>query len=143
MRIGELARASGLSVPTLRFYEREGLLPPPARSEGNYRHYSPAQVERALFIRRCRALGLSLDELRALLAARDEQACEAVNSLIDRHLAHVQARRRELEALEAELQALRARCQGQGEACGILERLATAPLGPERPAEVHGRHERD
>ena len=64
MRIGEVAQATGTSIETIRYYEREGLLPAPARSEGNYRIYEAAHVDRLLFIRHCRRLDMTQDEIR-------------------------------------------------------------------------------
>ena len=71
MKIGELARRTGCQVETIRYYEREGLLPEPARSPGNYRLYGSAHVERLTFIRHCRALDMTLGEIRTLLMHRD------------------------------------------------------------------------
>jgi DNA-binding transcriptional MerR regulator len=71
MRIGELAQASGTPVETIRFYEREGLLPTAARTEGNYRIYTPHHAERLAFIRQCRSLDMTLDEVRVLLRFKD------------------------------------------------------------------------
>ena len=67
MKIGELARLAGSNVETIRYYEREGLLPKPGRSEGNYRIYGPMHLERLTFIRHCRGLDMTLDEIRTLL----------------------------------------------------------------------------
>ena len=74
MKIGILAEATGTPVETIRFYEREGLLPPPARAENNYRMYLPVHVERLAFVRQCRNLDMTLDEIRALLALRESPA---------------------------------------------------------------------
>lgn len=128
MKIGELARRTGCRVVTIRYYEREGLLPAPARSEANYRLYGEAHVERLAFIRHCRALDMSLDEICALLDCHDhpDRPCRQADDLIDAHLDHVAARIAQLQALERSLQALRARCRGQRSAgeCGILDALA-------------------
>ncbi len=134
MKIGELAQRTGTATETIRFYEREGLLPLAPRSDGNYRLYGPAHQERLLLIRRCRSLDMSLDEIKALLAVRDapEASCEAVNALLTQHLGHVAERLAELTALQAELLALRERCtvpQRAGD-CGILEGLGQASPGP-------------
>jgi Cd(II)/Pb(II)-responsive transcriptional regulator len=138
MKIGELAAATDTGVETIRFYEREGLLPAPARSASNYRHYEAGHVQRLQFIRRCRSLDMALDEIRALLAlaARPQAGCEAVNALLDEHIQHVASRIRELHALEGELRELRAHCRvGQGGAtgagdCGILQALHQAAPTP-------------
>ena len=94
MKIGELAKLTDCQVETIRYYEREGLLPEPARSEGNYRLYTQAHVERLTFIRNCRSLDMTLEEIRSLLNLRDspQDQCESVNALIDEHIHHVKAR---------------------------------------------------
>ncbi len=114
MQIGELARAARCSVATIRYYEQAGLLPEPARTEGNFRRYEPMHVERLRTIRGCRALDLSLDEIRALLAQADGSArdCGGIDRVIDEHLAHVEERLAALQRLRDELEALRARCDG-------------------------------
>ncbi len=128
MKIGELARRTDCRVVTIRYYEREGLLPAPARSEANYRLYGERHVERLVFIRHCRALDMTLDEIRSLLDCHDhpDRPCQEVDALIEDHLGHVAARIAQLQALERSLEALRARCQGQRSAaeCGILDALA-------------------
>ena len=133
MHIGELARRTGIQVETIRYYEREGLLPEPARSDGNYRVYGPGHFEQLQFIRHCRSLDMSLDEVRTLLRLRNSPAdgCGDVNTLLDEHLGHVTRRIKELKGLERELKALRARCASESDAahCGILSELASAPLG--------------
>lgn len=147
MKIGALAEATGTPVETIRFYEREGLLPPPARADNNYRVYLPAHVERLSFIRQCRNLDMTLDEIRTLIALRESPApdCGEINALLDAHIGHVAQRIRELRTLEKDLEALRARCSTPHALaeCGILEGLdqaaASAPAaGPRR--HVHGAH---
>lgn len=71
MKIGELSKASATSIESIRFYERAGLIPEPARTAGNYRIYGAAHVQRLAFIRRCRALDMALDEIRVLLGFKD------------------------------------------------------------------------
>ena len=116
MKIGELAKATDCAVETIRYYEREQLLPEPARTEGNYRQYTQAHVERLTFIRNCRTLDMTLDEIRSLLRLRDspDDACGSVNALIDEHIEHVQARIDGLVALQEQLVELRRRCHAQG-----------------------------
>ncbi|WP_284619595.1 Cd(II)/Pb(II)-responsive transcriptional regulator [Aquabacterium humicola] len=128
MRIGDLAAATGTPIETIRYYEREGLLPPPRRSANNYREYRPEHAERLAFIRQCRNLDMTLDEVRALLQLRDAPGgdCGAVNALLDEHLQHVGERIRELKRLQQDLKALRARCNavnGALDDCGILNEL--------------------
>lgn len=147
MKIGALAEATGTSIETIRFYEREGLLPPPARAENNYRMYLPIHVERLAFIRQCRNLDMALDEVRALIELREDPAsdCGGINALLDEHIGHVAQRIRELRTLEKELKALRARCASPHVVaeCGILgelDRAAATPTANGRRRHVHGTH---
>lgn len=134
MKIGELARAAESDVETIRYYERAGLLPLAARTGANYRAYGAEALARLLFIRRCRALDMTHEEIRTLLACRDHptESCENVNRVVSEHLGHVTDRIRQLEALEGELRGIRRRCRQASTAgeCGILEELAASPLGP-------------
>jgi Cd(II)/Pb(II)-responsive transcriptional regulator len=127
LRIGELARRAGCPVETIRYYEREGVLPEPARSEGNYRLYGKSHVERLLFIRRCRSLDMSLAETRKLLGFHDapDEICLGVDALLDNHIGHVADRISELQALQKQLQKLRGRCRKVRTVkdCGILKSL--------------------
>lgn len=128
LKIGELARRTDCKVVTIRYYEREGLLPTPARSRGNYRRYNDGHVERLSFIRHCRSLDMTLDEIRILLRFRDtpEEICSDVNVLLDRHIAQVDARITHLMILNNQLRELRHLCS-EGRAardCGILKGLA-------------------
>lgn len=140
MKIGELARRAGCSVPTVRYYEREGLLPPVERTEGNYRRYRAGQLERLGFILHCRALDMTLEEIRQLLALEDAPAasCAPVNQVLDRHIAHVETRIAGLEVLRQHLHDLRQRC-GEGGTraeCGILRELRdVSPVEPVTGAE--------
>ena len=128
MKIGELADATGTQIETIRYYEREGLLPSPGRSSGNYRIYDDAHAQRLAFIRQCRALDMTLNEIRVLLRFKDapDEDCTAVNALLDEHIAHVNTRLRELRALDNQLRALRDRCGVAKDAgsCGILHELS-------------------
>ena len=128
MKIGELAQRSGCLVETIRYYERIGLLAPPERSSNNYRAYTERHGERLLFIRHCRALDMTLDEIRVLLDFRDhpEQNCGGVNELLDVHIGHVVGRIAALSVLEAQLRDLRSRCIATDttSACEILEALS-------------------
>ncbi|WP_322999920.1 Cd(II)/Pb(II)-responsive transcriptional regulator [Castellaniella sp.] len=128
MKIGELARAAHCSAETIRFYEKAGLLPAPERSQGNYRQYGPAHLERLRFIRNCRSLDMAHDEIRALLGMVDHPArdCGAINHLLDEHIAHVQVRLSELQHLRRQLIGLREQCQSEQavDSCGIVQGLA-------------------
>lgn len=143
MRIGELSKRANCPVETLRYWEREGLLHAPARTEGNYREYSQVHLEHVLFIRNCRVLGMSLDEIRHLLALwqAPQENCNGVNSLVDEHIGHVVEKIRTLKLLEKQLRELRRRCtEGRDiAACGIIEGLTekALPLEASTPAHVH------
>ena len=152
MKIGVLAQAAATAVETIRYYEREGLLPEVPRTESNYRVYGEDQVERLAFIRHCRSLDMTLDEIRVLLHFKDAPAeeCGAVNAMLAEHLEHVDTRIRELRALQKQLRELREACLHSTRAadCGILNGLvrdavstgiATPP--PSRQlGHVHGTH---
>ncbi|GGX88243.1 transcriptional regulator [Litchfieldella qijiaojingensis] len=142
MKIGDLARLTGCQVETIRYYEREGILPEPARSAANYRLYSEAHAERLGFIRHCRALDMTLGEIRSLLDYHDhpEQPCHEADALIDEHLAHVESRIAQLQALKQALVKLRARCNGESAAsdCGILNELARPLEAKELPGTESG-----
>lgn len=151
MKIGQLAKSTGLTPKTIRFYESERLLPPPARTYGGYRTYGPEDVERVDFIRKAKRLGLSLDEIRSVLQLHDlrESTCGHVRSLLDAKLVQVEAALSDLRDFHRELSRLRESagaledCQPSGgRICGIIEDAglkvsgrALAWIGPRpRPA---------
>lgn len=125
--IGELAKATGTKVETIRYYERIGLLPEPARTTGNYRAYAPDHLARLSFIRRARDLGFSIEQVRALLALsrQGERSCEAVDAIAREHLAEVERKITDLEALRRELAEVIAQCgRGTIAGCRIIEALS-------------------
>lgn len=144
MKIGELARQVGCSVETIRFYEKQGLLQTALRNgENNYREYQPQHLQRLRFIRRCRSLGMTHQEIHTLLNLKNSaDGCLAVNDLIDIHLQHVRHRIAEIQALEQELLTLRQQCQGSPnlQQCGILQELQreTATISP--ADSIHSKH---
>lgn len=148
MKIGELARAINTQVATIRYYERQGLLPETARTEGNYRIYGEAHAQRLSFIRHCRGLDMTLDEIRVLLRFKDAPAenCGEVNALLDEHIGHVAQRIRDLQQLAKQLKSLRQLCQQTQETvrCGILNELSKNARHPanvtRRTGHVHGAH---
>ena len=105
MRIGELAKRSGVSVQALRFYEREGVLSDPVRSESGYRIYGPDQIKRLTFIKQAKALGLSLAEIRRILQLRDKRhmPCTEVVAIAKQHIAQVEVEMRRLRAYRSKL----------------------------------------
>ncbi|RJG10749.1 Cd(II)/Pb(II)-responsive transcriptional regulator [Massilia cavernae] len=143
MKIGELAQRTACQVETIRYYERIGMLAPPVRSANNYRTYGDAHVERLLFIRHCRALDMTLDEVRVLLNFRDRpgDVCDGVNELLDKHIGHVTSRIESLRVLEQQLRQLRSECSPAdcSTECGILHALAApAPLEAGAPGHLGG-----
>lgn len=128
MKIGELARRTNCPVETIRYYEKEGLLQPPLRNiENNYRHYSDAHLEKLLFIRRCRSLDMTHEEIRALLMALNNNGkdCGPIDAIISSHLVHVQHRIKELMTLEKQLKELNDFCSADRSVkdCGIVQKL--------------------
>lgn len=124
-RIGEAAAASGVSAANIRYYEQQGLIAPATRGDNSYRAYGDADVHRLRFIRLCRAMDMSLDEVRTLLGLdlRSKADCDAACVALDSHLGHVRERLRELRALEKDLLALRDSCDGTDAQCHIIETL--------------------
>jgi MerR family copper efflux transcriptional regulator len=127
MKIGELATLSGLSVDTIRFYEKQGLIPPPQRTETNYRMYGADTPRRLIFIRKARDLGFTLQEISQLLALSEDsragasdvkERSQAKLAELDRKIAEMQAMRRSLETLVSA-------CSGHGPShdCPILAAL--------------------
>lgn len=133
MRIGELSAATGVDVETIRYYERDGLMPAPARLSNGYRAYGSSHLERLSFIRHCRALEIPLAEIRRLLefAAQPAAECGDIDQLIDDQLRKVRARLKSMRALERQLTQLRKRCDAHHavDECGILHELVAAAHG--------------
>ena len=117
MRIGQLADALGCTVETIRFYEKQGLLPAPHRTNGNFRKYDEEHVQRLSFICNCRSLDLSLNEIKTLLSLENhnEQRTEEINRLLDRHIKDVAKRIHELAHLRMKLIELKEKTIGTDE----------------------------
>ena len=127
MQIGELARATATKVETIRYYEQTGLLPPPARTQANYRQYNGSHLARLSFIRRARDLGFPIERVRALLDLSDDRGrdCTTVDRIATEHLREVDRKIADLSALRRELSTLITSCKGGTVAeCRILEALA-------------------
>lgn len=126
MAIGALSRRTRCNIETIRYYERIGLLPVPAR-RGRYRHYGPEDVGRLAFVRRARELGFTLEEVRALLrlAAGGTNTCADVRALAAMHLADVRAKIDDLRAMEKALVGAVRRCDaGEVPGCPLIESLS-------------------
>lgn len=128
LSIGELARTAGTKVVTIRYYEKIGLLPSPPRSASNYRVYTKDHGMRLRFIRRCRDLGFTIDQVRDLLqlSSRRNEVCTGVDRLAAEHLASIESKLEDLKRLAAELRRLNRCCEG-GVAiadCRIIEALS-------------------
>ncbi len=127
LRIGEVAKAAGVAVETLRFYERRGLLGRPARTESNYRVYDESVLERLDFIRRAQAVGFSLDEIGETLkeSAEGQRPCRHVRELARRKLEELDRRMAELRRHRAELARTLSewdeRGEEEGHVCGLIE----------------------
>ncbi|MCL1890000.1 MAG: Cd(II)/Pb(II)-responsive transcriptional regulator [Desulfovibrionaceae bacterium] len=127
MKIGDLAEKTGCKVVTIRYYEKEGLLTKPERTEENYRMYGKDDLERLEFVMHCRRLGMKLAEIRKLLDFRDHplRDCSWVTKLIETHIKGVNEQIASLEHVKKHLEQLRHRCAGgyNGENCGIMHSL--------------------
>jgi DNA-binding transcriptional MerR regulator len=104
MRIGELSKNTGVSIATIRLYEREGLIDPASRTVGKFREFNPGQERRLDFIKRVRNVGFSLDEVKALLALADATDGEATAKLTEQVFAGISSRERDLAQLKRCLQ---------------------------------------
>lgn len=127
MKIGELAKAGQCEVETIRYYEKEGLMPAPQRTVSGYRHYHSRHLDQLLFIRHCRAFGMSLSVIRQLLQVwqQPEASCDAVNVLLDEQLAQLDHQMQQLQQLKSGLLTLRSQCKAVQSAqdCEILKNL--------------------
>ncbi|AZC08743.1 MULTISPECIES: Cd(II)/Pb(II)-responsive transcriptional regulator [Acinetobacter] len=127
LKIGELSEKTSCSVLTIRFYEKEGLIPQPERNQGNYRLYSESYIDRLKFIVNCRSLNMNLSEIKKLLSYKDipNQNCSEVNELIDSHIKEVQNNIRKQQKLIEQLLEIRKTCDGMCNAdqCGVLKNL--------------------
>jgi DNA-binding transcriptional MerR regulator len=133
--IGEVARRTGLKVPTIRYYEQIGLLPSLPRSEGNRRCYRDSDIRRLVFVRHARELGFEVEAIRTLLALQDqpENSCGQIDALVGEHLAAVDSKIQRLVALRGELQHILACCKGGRVAeCRVIESISNC----EAPAKL-------
>ena len=138
MKIGELAKATGLNPKTIRFYEQQGLLPEPDRTSSGYRQYGSGDIERLDFILKAKQLGLSLEDIKGILRLhdREEATCLHVRSLLDEKLAQIDAVLNDLQKFRSEIVSLRETsgdlidCRPSGgRICGIIEGANMAANG--------------
>jgi MerR family copper efflux transcriptional regulator len=129
LSIGQLAKRAGVAIDTVRYYERDGLLSPSGRLPSGYRRYGEAELKRLRFIRRAKALGFSLADIRVLLSLSRERNVAKVKRAAQTRLADVESRIHELERIRNGLQTLIAACPGHGDAanCPILAALSEDP----------------
>ncbi|GLR70063.1 Cd(II)/Pb(II)-responsive transcriptional regulator [Agaribacter marinus] len=127
MKIGQLADKTGLSIQTIRFYERKKLLSAPQRTQSNYRLYSDEALKQLLFIKQCRALDMTIEEINLVLETRanPDYSCESVNATIDKHIEDIESRIIELNALQKTLLSFRSACEDDKKVkdCGVLQQL--------------------
>jgi MerR family copper efflux transcriptional regulator len=125
LSIGKLAQQAGVAIDTVRYYERNALLAPAGRLASGYRRYGVTELKRLRFIRRAKALGFSLDDIRGLLTLSDERDVAEVKRAAQRKLGDIEQRIAELERIRTGLHTLIAACPGHGraEACPILNAL--------------------
>ena len=130
-QIGAVASRCGLTVDTIRFYEKQGLIAKPSRSEGGFRLYEEAAIEHLRFINQAQTLGFSLGEIRELLLLRNagEEACSHVHDLLEQKLTLIPAKSAELRALERHLREAKGRCDRElarvcVESCPLIEEIA-------------------
>jgi MerR family mercuric resistance operon transcriptional regulator len=134
LTIGALSEQSGVNIETIRYYEKIGVMPTPARSGGGYRIYGPDEVKRLHFVRRGRELGFSLDDLRGLLHLVDghRYTCAQVRTLTVDHLAEVRRKITDLRRIERVMADMAARCTGNRvPECPIIDALFAARPAPE------------
>lgn len=130
LTIGQLGRATGTKIETIRYYEKIGLLPAPRRTAGNYRNYAAEHLQRLGFIRRARELGFTIEDVRELLklAAHGERPCEEVDQLVTRHLETTEQKIEALTRLRRELRDTLNSCRGGRIAeCRVIQALSPSP----------------
>lgn len=130
MSIGELAKETGVKIVTIRYYEQVGVLPAAKRTSGNYRSYGTEHLRRLRFVRRCRDLGFSLDQVRDLLRLSGENrlSCAEVCRMAERHREAVEDKIADLKRLVTELRRISASCNGRRTMaeCRIIKALSRA-----------------
>ncbi|WP_170430419.1 MerR family transcriptional regulator [Ruegeria arenilitoris] len=125
--MGEASRQSGVGIETIRYYEREGIVPKPERASNNRRMYSAHDVGRLRFLRKCRDLGFSLADAKVLLnlSEGDSEDCQSVKELAELHISNVRLKINELKRLETALNELTANCNIGNVSCPMLAQIRT------------------
>lgn len=123
MTIGEIAKAASVPTSTLRYYERAGLLAPPARTAARYRVYDEESLQRLRFIRGAQTVGFTLDDIRLLLSLNSDAPCEDVQQLLELRIAHVDRKVAEMKYLRSTLAKALDRCRKSKRACPVLTDL--------------------
>ena len=131
MKISQLATATGVPAETIRYYEREKLLPPPARQENGYRAYTDKHVEQLAFIKHCRSLDISIADTALLLefTLKPQTDCSQINQLIEQQLLKIRARLVSLTALEKQLEKVSKTISAQEKQIHALSRQRSNPAG--------------
>lgn len=136
LRTGEVARQADVNVETLRFYEREGILPEPPRRTSGYREYPPETVDLIRFVKRAQELGFSLREVKELLSLRSvpRRAAKRASRLVESKIAEIDHKIRDLNAMRTALDGLRCACQQNNSltACPIIKSLSGCPMCDEQ-----------
>jgi DNA-binding transcriptional MerR regulator len=138
--IGELSKATGVRVVTIRYYEQVKLLPSPPRTERNYRIYRLEHLRRLQFVRRCRDLGFTLNQLRDLLrlSAQSRRRCSDIDRITGNHLKEIEAKIADLRRLAAELRRIKNGCPGRGRIADCRILAALSPWEAKRVREIPG-----
>ena len=127
LSIGQLSKRTGVKVPTIRYYEQQGLIEPPHRSQGNQRRYEPVTMKRLSFIKHARDLGIKIDAIRQLidLSIDPDKPCKEADTIAKEHLAEIQIKIANLKRLEKELIRISSRCSSEriGE-CYVIQSLS-------------------
>lgn len=136
LTIGAIAKAAGVSTPTIRYYEGIGLLPRPVRSAAHQRLYTSADLDRLIFVRRCRDFGFGIETVRSLLgmSVRDDKDCSSTREIVAAHLSGLRQQLEEMKVLETQLAGFVARCDescagGAARDCAIFSDLGCQPKG--------------
>ena len=138
-----MAKATDTKAVTIRYYEQVGLLPAPPRTASNYRAYGQGHLAQLRFIRRCRELGFTLDQVRDLLrlSSREDYACADVDRITAEHLSAIETKVADLRRLAGELRRIASRCSGNGRIadCRIIDALSPGTLGSKDRLQNSGR----